>query len=145
MWPGDWSGGGVSENYNASVNGRTCLQVQALALWPYWLPYAPLNAQGVPAYDDSANSYLILIMKPYALTDALGVNVYVTGGPTGDSIVGSVQLQPYFVSTDANGFTTYAVPLSALKAAGIVVRKILLQDSGCPIGQSFDVEYAAFV
>jgi hypothetical protein len=159
-WPGDWSnaaGPNVQLNYSALVNSVPVLSVTAQKPYPYWLPYAPNVGPPVapgstyltPSYNTASNSNLVLMLKPTAATDqpTVAVDTYVmnNGYMTGDVSLGQANLNDYASKPDANGFVTYVVPLANLNAANKNIYKILVQDSQTPVGNSFEIKYAAFV
>jgi|GEM_PF-4249340 len=148
MWPGDWSGSGSQENYNATINGVTCLQIKAAEPYPLWLPYAPLNAGQIPNFDPTGYEYLTVILKPSGgNSDTLNVGAYTytlnNGIFQGDISTGSTTMSQYAQGgADENGFITYKVPLSAIGAKNPIY-KFIIQDSSTPVGSSWYVRYAA--
>lgn len=153
LWPGDWSGGGVQENYNAKVGSSVCLSIKALSAYPLWLPYPPLQADGYPSFDTTPYTHFVMIAKLSASTDQPTIGSYSyqvdgNGKVTGDisNGPGAVLSQFITVPADADGFVTYTVPLSAMQCLGMKnLYKIISQDSACPVGSTWYIKYAAFV
>jgi len=51
----------------------------------------------------------------------------------------------YAAAADADSVITYTIPLTALKAVGIDLYKIIVQDKSGKTGDKWAVKYAAFV
>lgn len=141
LWPGDWSGPGVSINYvdTAFIPGKTVASIRNVGAYGYWLPYILHLAT------DQFKG-LVLKMKPAVSGAAFGLVVYTSTGSTTDVKVGSLDsLAAYAGTPDTDGVITYTIPLAVLGAANIDLYKILVQDKSGTVGTTWAVELAQFV
>lgn len=142
LWPGDWSGVGTAINYanTTLVPGKTVASMTSKSPWAYWLPY-------ILHMSTAGFTKLILKIKPATVGQNFSVAAYTSTSTTTDIVVGGVNPIPASMTSapDANGVVTYTVPLSALNAANIDLYKILVQDQSGATGDTWGVEYAAFI
>ena len=147
LWPGDWDGSSLKANYadTTKIPGMTVASMTSIAPWAYWLPYV-LHLQ------TSKFNNLVLMIKPAVAKQKFSVGAYTSVlNPDGtwktDVITGGVpDLSPYAAgAADPSGVITYVIPLAALKAVGIDLYKIIVQDQSGLTGDVWLVTYAAFV
>lgn len=140
-WKGDWNGAALVTDYanKTLIPGKTVAQMTSKAAWAYWLPY-------ILHMDTTPYANLILKIKPAFLGQGFGVAAYTSTSSTTDIVTGGVDsIAPYAGSPDADGVITHTIPLSALKAVGIDLYKIIVQDKSGKTGDVWGVAYAAFV
>lgn len=141
QWKGDWSGIGTTINYTNTtlVPGQTVASFTSNSPWAYWLPY-------ILHMDTTPFANLILKIKPAFTGQLFSVAGYTSTSAVTDIVTGVVSnLAVYGSAPDADGVIKYTIPLSAFKAAGIDLYKILLQDQSGKTGDTWGVTYAAFV
>lgn len=142
LWPGDWSGNTIAINYanKTLVPGKTVASMTPKQAWGYWLPY-------ILHMPTAAFKNLILKIKPEAAGQKFSTAIYTSTGTTTDIVVGGLNPIPASMisAPDADGVVTITIPLSAVNAVSIDVYKIMVQDQSGLTGDTWGVEYAAFV
>lgn len=142
LWPGDWSGTGMTINYAdmTQVLGKTVASMKPNTPWAYWLPYI-LHMATAPFKN------LVIKIKPAMSGQKFSVAIYTSTGSTTDIVVGGINPIPASMESapDADGVVTFTIPLTALNAANIDCYKIMVQDQSGLTGDIWSVEYAAFV
>jgi hypothetical protein len=142
LWPGDWSGTGTAVNYanTTLVPGRTVASMTSRAPWAYWLPY-------ILHMPTAAFQNLVLKLKPATAGQKFSTAIYTSTGTKTDIVVGGLNPIPASMlsAPDADGVITATIPLSAVNAVNIDLYKIMVQDQSGLAGDTWGVEYAAFV
>jgi hypothetical protein len=138
LWPGDWSGNTITIDYanKTLVSGKTVASMTPKQAWGYWLPY-------ILSMPTAAFKNLIFKIKPEASGQKFSTAVY----KVGDVVVGGLNPIPASMvsAPDADGVVTYTIPLSVLNASNLDLYKIMVQDQSGLAGDTWGVEYAAFV
>lgn len=142
LWLGDWSGAGMAVNYANStlVSGKIVAGMTSKVPWAYWLPY-------ILHMPSAAFKNLVLKIKPAIAGHKFSTAIYTSTSTTTDIIVGGLNPIPASMlsAPDADGVVTATIPLTAMNAVNIDVYKIIIQDQSGLMGDTWGVEYAAFV
>ncbi len=147
LWPGDWDGSSLKVDYSNTtlIPGKTVAAMTSIAPWAYWLPFV-LHLQ------TSQFTKLVLRIRLAVAKQKVSVGAYTSVlNPDGtwktDVTTGGVpDLTPYAIGApDGDGVTQFEVPLAALKAVGIDLYKIIVQDQSGLTGDVWGVQYAAFI
>jgi hypothetical protein len=156
-WPGDWSGGEATINYDdaAGNSGTKDVSVKVNAPWGFWLPYCPqvgptINGYTVPSCNVAPYTSITMQLKATIPGQKWSLAIFKynisNGVLTDDTVVGSVpDLVPYGGNAVVGQFVTYTVPLAALSASGLTTMyKFLLQDQTGSAGQTWYVNNVGF-
>ena len=126
-WPGDWSWSGVA-NYKDTAGipeeGPYDASFTLTGQWGGWLPYAPGLSFPTAGYQS-----LTIDLKPTVANQVWLANGYTTSASGGDQETCATNIMQYAQGAVVVGkWTTFVIPLSAICAVNIPMRKFAIQD-----------------